>query len=48
MSPPRAKVANPNVLLALGCLGGFWYFMHAASKGNSDAQPIWIRWATWW
>ena len=43
-----AKMTDPNVLAAVACLGGFWFFLHRATDKNGKDQPKWIRWATWW
>jgi hypothetical protein len=43
-----ARFTDPDVLAAVACLGGFWWFLYRATAEKGREQPVWIRWATWW
>jgi hypothetical protein len=44
----QPHLTEPNMLAALACLGGFWWFLYQAADAKGKNQPPWIRWATWW
>lgn len=43
-----AKLTDPDVLAAIACLGGFWYFLRRATDHRGRETPKALRWATWW
>ena len=48
MARRAPALSDPNVIAAVACLGGFWWFLYRATDGAGREQPKWIRWATWW
>jgi hypothetical protein len=43
-----AKLTDPDVLAAIACLGGFWYFLKRATAEKGKDTPRLLRPIQWW
>lgn len=44
----KAQLTDPDVLAAIACLGGFWYFLRRATSQRGRETPRILRPVQWW